>query len=56
MLGVRSESNKRNGKRVREGRADAGCREVTRLCLTLVTMGHFLGQARLVHVGLVPVS
>lgn len=26
------------------------------LCLTLVTMGHFLGQARSVHVGLVPVS
>lgn len=38
------------------GRTDAGCREVARLCLTLVTMGHFLGQARPVHVGLVPVS
>lgn len=57
MLGVRSESNGRNGKRVGEGEGtDAGCGEVARLCLTLVTMGHFLGQARPVHVGLVPVS
>lgn len=24
-----------------------GCRENALLCLTLVTMGHFLGQARL---------
>jgi len=33
-----------------------GAESFARLCLTLVTMGHFLGQTRPVHVGLVPVS
>lgn len=29
------------------GGTEAGCGEGARLCLTLATMGHFLGQARL---------
>lgn len=39
-MGERKTSEKR-------GNRGAGCREGARLYLTLVTMGHFLGQARL---------
>lgn len=56
VFAVKAMGETESARGVGRGWADAGCREVARLCLTLVTMGHFLGQARPVHVGLVPVS
>jgi len=51
---IRGESKHERENREREKVEGRG--RDARLCRTLVTMGHFLGQTRPVHVGLVPVS
>lgn len=58
VFAVKASGETRGGaRRSVGGRNGGGAEGGARLCLTLVTMGHFLGQAPAgLHVGLVPVS
>lgn len=48
MIAVKAMGERKTSGKRGDRRTEAGCREGARLCLTLVTMGHFLAfQARL---------